>query len=80
MRREEETQAALEAALAPEGRMKCVLCKHGETHPGQATVTLQRGVTTVILKGVPAAICESCVGRRGRASIGTRRACGQAWG
>ena len=40
--------------------MKCVLCKHGETHPGQATVTLQRGATTVILKGVPAAIYGNC--------------------
>jgi YgiT-type zinc finger domain-containing protein len=40
--------------------MKCVLCKHGETHPGQATVTLQRGATTIIFKGVPAAICGNC--------------------
>ena len=40
--------------------MKCVLCKHGETHPGQATVTLQRGETVVVLKEVPADICENC--------------------
>jgi YgiT-type zinc finger domain-containing protein len=40
--------------------MKCVLCKHGETRPGEATVTLQRGATTVILKGVPADVCENC--------------------
>ena len=40
--------------------MNCVLCKHGQTRPGQATVTLQRGETTVILKGVPAEICENC--------------------
>jgi YgiT-type zinc finger domain-containing protein len=40
--------------------MKCLLCKHGETSPGQATVTLQRGETTVILKGVPADICDNC--------------------
>jgi YgiT-type zinc finger domain-containing protein len=40
--------------------MKCVLCKHGETRPGKATVTLQRGATTVILKGVPADVCENC--------------------
>ena len=39
--------------------MNCVLCKHGQTHPGRATVTLQRGETTVILKGVPAEICEN---------------------
>ena len=40
--------------------MKCALCKQGETHPGEVTVTLQRGETTVILKGVPADICENC--------------------
>ena len=40
--------------------MKCVLCRHGEAHPGNATVTLQRGETTVIIKAVPADICENC--------------------
>jgi len=40
--------------------MTCVLCKHGETRPGEVTVTLQRGETTVILKGVPADVCENC--------------------
>ena len=40
--------------------MTCVLCKHGETRPGEVTVTLQRGETTVILKGVPADVCANC--------------------
>lgn len=40
--------------------MTCTLCKHGETAPGTVTVTLQRGETTVILKGVPASVCENC--------------------
>jgi YgiT-type zinc finger domain-containing protein len=40
--------------------MKCVLCRHGETRPAEATVTLQRGATTVILKGVPADVCQNC--------------------
>jgi YgiT-type zinc finger domain-containing protein len=40
--------------------MTCVICKHGETHPGAVTVTLQRGETTVILKQVPAEVCENC--------------------
>ncbi len=40
--------------------MTCVLCKHGESHPGEVTVTLQRGATTVVLKGVPADVCENC--------------------
>ena len=40
--------------------MTCVICKRGETNPGAVTVTLQRGETTVILKEVPAQICDNC--------------------
>jgi YgiT-type zinc finger domain-containing protein len=40
--------------------MKCVICKHGEAEPGAATVTLQRGESTVIIKGVPADVCDNC--------------------
>jgi len=40
--------------------MKCVICKHGETRPGTVTVTLERGATTIIFKGVPAQVCENC--------------------
>lgn len=40
--------------------MKCVLCKNGETEDGVVTTTLQRGDTIVIVKEVPASICENC--------------------
>jgi YgiT-type zinc finger domain-containing protein len=40
--------------------MKCVICKQGETQPGTATVTLTRGPLTLVVKGVPAQVCESC--------------------
>lgn len=40
--------------------MKCVICKHGETRPGSATVTLERKGTTVVVKSVPAQVCENC--------------------
>ena len=40
--------------------MKCVICKHGETAPGTTTILLQRGETTVVIKGVPAEICDNC--------------------
>ena len=43
-----------------EGMMRCSLCRHGATRPGKVTVTLQRGETTVVLKGVPAEVCENC--------------------
>ncbi len=40
--------------------MNCLLCKQGETKPGKVTVTLQRVDTTVIIKDVPADVCENC--------------------
>ena len=40
--------------------MNCLFCKHGDTAPGQVTVTLQRGETTVIRKNVPAEVCQNC--------------------
>lgn len=40
--------------------MKCVICKQGETHPGLTVVTLQRDDRTLVIKGVPAEICENC--------------------
>lgn len=40
--------------------MKCSICKTGVTHPGNTTVTLQRGVSVVIIRDVPAEICEDC--------------------
>lgn len=40
--------------------MKCVICKHGETHPGVATVTLERNGLTLVVKQVPARVCANC--------------------
>lgn len=40
--------------------MKCVVCKHGETKPGSISVTLERGELTLVLKAVPAEVCENC--------------------
>jgi YgiT-type zinc finger domain-containing protein len=40
--------------------MKCVICKHGETRPGTTTVTLERGGATLVIKSVPAQICDNC--------------------
>jgi len=40
--------------------MKCRICAGGETRPGETTVTLERGGTTLVVKGVPARICENC--------------------
>ena len=40
--------------------MKCVICKQGETRQGTATVTLGRSGMTLIVKSVPARVCENC--------------------
>lgn len=40
--------------------MKCLLCRQGEARAGKVTVTLQKGQTTIIVKEVPAEICENC--------------------
>ena len=40
--------------------MNCVICKTGHTHPGTATVTLQRDNSVVVIRDVPAEICEDC--------------------
>jgi YgiT-type zinc finger domain-containing protein len=40
--------------------MKCVICKHGETKAGLVTVTLERDESIVVIKKVPAEICDNC--------------------
>jgi YgiT-type zinc finger domain-containing protein len=40
--------------------MKCVICRHGETKPGNATVTLERDGLTLVVRGVPAQVCANC--------------------
>jgi YgiT-type zinc finger domain-containing protein len=40
--------------------MNCTICRQGETQPGTATVVLERGQTTVVIKDVPVDICENC--------------------
>ncbi len=40
--------------------MNCAICRNWTTRRGVVTVTLQRGDTTVILKQVPADVCENC--------------------
>ena len=40
--------------------MKCVICKTGEARDGHATVTLERSSSVIIVKHVPAAVCDNC--------------------
>ncbi|MGK5093226.1 type II toxin-antitoxin system MqsA family antitoxin [Deltaproteobacteria bacterium TL4] len=40
--------------------MKCMICKQGNTVQGVTVVTLTRAESIVLLKNVPADICENC--------------------
>jgi YgiT-type zinc finger domain-containing protein len=40
--------------------MKCVVCKHGQTRPGHTTVILERDGGALVIRKVPAEVCENC--------------------
>lgn len=40
--------------------MRCAICRHGETQSGEVTVTLERGGMTLVIKSVPARVCQNC--------------------
>jgi YgiT-type zinc finger domain-containing protein len=40
--------------------MKCVICRHGETKAGNVTVTLTREQLILVVRGVPAQVCDNC--------------------
>jgi YgiT-type zinc finger domain-containing protein len=40
--------------------MKCPVCKHGDTQPGKMTAVLEQADTTIVVKEVPAEICDNC--------------------
>jgi YgiT-type zinc finger domain-containing protein len=40
--------------------MRCLHCPTGETGPGTKTATLERGPTIVIVRNVPAMVCDTC--------------------
>jgi len=40
--------------------MKCVICKQGDTKEGFTTVAFDKGNTTLVVRLVPAQVCENC--------------------
>ena len=40
--------------------MKCVICRHGDTQPGVTTLTLTRDALTLVVRNVPAQVCDTC--------------------
>lgn len=40
--------------------MFCLFCKGGQITCGKTTFTVERGQTTLVLRGVPARVCSQC--------------------
>lgn len=40
--------------------MKCAICHNGNTKAGNTSIVLEREQTTIIIKHIPANICENC--------------------
>lgn len=40
--------------------MECVICKNGMTQNGFTTVTLERNDSVIVIKNVPAEVCQNC--------------------
>jgi YgiT-type zinc finger domain-containing protein len=40
--------------------IRCAICGNGGTKPGTATLVLERGGLTMVIRGVPAEVCENC--------------------
>jgi YgiT-type zinc finger domain-containing protein len=39
---------------------RCVICKGGDVRPGRTSFTIERDDMTLVLKGVPAQVCDQC--------------------
>jgi YgiT-type zinc finger domain-containing protein len=46
--------------LKEEKTMKCVICRYGETAPGKVTVTFEQDGATIVIREVPARVCQTC--------------------
>ena len=40
--------------------MKCLICKSGDVTAGTTSFTVERDGMTLVLKGVPARVCDQC--------------------
>ncbi len=40
--------------------MRCAICRTGQTRPGTADEAITHHGTTLVVKGVPAEICDQC--------------------
>lgn len=40
--------------------MRCVVCRRGVMAPGESSILIERGSTTVVVKAIPAEVCGDC--------------------
>ena len=40
--------------------MICVTCRHGRTAPGTATMTFEERGAVIVIRNVPAQVCDNC--------------------
>lgn len=40
--------------------MKCVICRNGSTKSGTANLTIFRDAMTLVVKNIPADVCDNC--------------------
>ena len=40
--------------------MKCIVCHQGGTQPGTTTLAFDRAGSTIVVRSVPAEVCENC--------------------
>ncbi|MBI2220165.1 MAG: YgiT-type zinc finger protein [Acidobacteria bacterium] len=52
--------------------MTCVICKHGTTAPGTTRMAVERGSTVLVVRGVPAQVCELAVAAEGGVQVEVR--------
>jgi YgiT-type zinc finger domain-containing protein len=40
--------------------MRCIICKQGQTAPGETTISIERDGSVVVIRNVPASVCTTC--------------------
>jgi YgiT-type zinc finger domain-containing protein len=50
----------LKVPISEKKAVKCAICQIGVTQPSTASLFLERGEATVIIKHVPALVCDNC--------------------
>jgi YgiT-type zinc finger domain-containing protein len=46
--------------MTPTKAAVCVFCRVGERRPGTTSITLTRDETAVVIRDVPAEVCDNC--------------------